>query len=211
MINYLAPLPYAEKALAPLITEETVHYHYGKHQKNYAETTQKLVAGTRFENWPLEDIIYETRLSAHHVQLFNNAAQTWNHMFFWEGLAPHGSDLKPQGALLEQINRDYGSLENLQRALIDTAALHFGSGWLWIVDANGRLNIRLSANAETYCSYPHTTPIFVLDLWEHAYYLDWRNRRGDYVEATVKHLINWDAIARRFEYGRLTSKLANGG
>ena len=201
MTTYLDPLPYPENALSPLISEETVRCHYGRHHADYAIATQRLVAGTRYANWPLEEIVAATRFSYGEEPIFNNAAQTWNHAFYWASLAPFNENTLPTGAFLQRIERDYGSFVQLKKALVETATLRFGSGWLWLVDACGRLDIRLSANAETMCANPAATPLLALDLWEHAYYIDWRNHRGDYVNAVVNHLIDWRVLTQRYDKG----------
>ena len=191
MEHKLAPLPYANDALQPHISKETLEFHYGKHHQAYATNLNNLVKGTEFENMGLEDII---RKSSGGV--FNNAAQIWNHTFYWNSLSPKGGGA-PTGALGDAINRKWGSFDAFKDAFTKSAIGNFGSSWTWLVKkADGSVDIVNTSNAAT----PLTgadKPLLTCDLWEHAYYIDYRNRRPDYLAAWWK-LVNWDFAARNF-------------
>jgi Fe-Mn family superoxide dismutase len=184
----LPPLPYAKDALSPHISAETIEYHYGKHHQAYVNNLNQLIAGTRYENLPVEEIVRSSE-----GKIFNNAAQVWNHTFYWNCLSPHGAG-KPAGALLERIERDFGSFEHFQKQFTETAVGLFGSGWAWLVQMpNGDLELRATANAATPLT-AHDKPLLTCDVWEHAYYIDFRNARPKYVETFWK-LANWDFAA----------------
>jgi Fe-Mn family superoxide dismutase len=191
MEHTLAPLPYANDALQPHISKETLEFHYGKHHQAYATNLNNLVKGTEFESMGLEDII---RKSSGGV--FNNAAQIWNHTFYWNSLSPKGGGA-PTGALGDAINRKWGSFDAFKDAFTKSAIGNFGSSWTWLVKkADGSVDIVNTSNAAT----PLTgadKPLLTCDLWEHAYYIDYRNRRPDYLAAWWK-LVNWDFAARNF-------------
>lgn len=198
------PLPFAEEALDPIISPETVALHYKSHHLGYLHKLNELIHGTQFEYRPLEEIIPETHLSCEHCCIFNNAAQAWNHAFFWKSLCPVDTGRRPVGDFLHQIVRDFGSFEALKEHLLSTAAKRFGSGWLWLVRTNGRLVAYTTPNAETPLVTPELKPLLTIDLWEHAYYLDWHNRRANYVEGVIEHLIDWTAASERFaSHGRI--------
>jgi Fe-Mn family superoxide dismutase len=184
----LPPLPYAKNALEPHISEETLEYHYGKHHNAYVVNLNKLIAGTEFENMSLEDIILKSSGG-----IFNNAAQVWNHTFYWNCLSPNGGG-EPSGALAEAINQKFGSFVAFKEAFSDACVTNFGSGWTWLVkDAAGELAIVKTSNAGN----PMTEgakPLLTCDVWEHAYYIDYRNARPKYVEA-FWNLVNWDFVA----------------
>jgi Fe-Mn family superoxide dismutase len=185
----LPPLPYAMDALAPHISQETLEYHYGKHHQAYVTNLNNLVAGTEFESAPLEDVIKRSSGG-----VFNNAAQVWNHTFYWNSLSPNGGG-EPTGALLEGINAKWGGVDAFKEAFNKSAAGNFGSGWTWLVKkTDGSLDIVNTSNAAT----PITTsdvPLFTCDVWEHAYYIDYRNARPKYLEQ-FWNLINWDFAAK---------------
>jgi Fe-Mn family superoxide dismutase len=187
----LPPLPYAKDALAPTISEETLEYHYGKHHNAYVVNLNNLIAGTEFENASLEDIIKKSSGG-----IFNNAAQVWNHTFYWNSLSPNGGG-EPTGALADAINEAFGSFEEFKTKFTQSAATNFGSGWTWLVKNNeGKLAIVNTSNA----GCPITddlTPLLTVDVWEHAYYIDYRNARPQYLEAFWK-LANWDFAAKNF-------------
>jgi len=186
----LPPLPWGPAALAPVISENTISFHYGKHHQAYVANTVKLIAGTEFEKSPLEDIIRKTAGRADKEGLFNNAAQVYNHTFFWHSMKPGGGG-EPKGKMAEMIKESFGSYSKFVEAFSNAAATQFGSGWAWLVAENGKLKVVKTSNAET----PLTTaakPLLTIDVWEHAYYLDYQNRRGDYIKAFVDKLINWD-------------------
>lgn len=185
----LPPLPYAENALEPVISGETIRYHYGKHHQAYVNNLNNLVGGTRFENAPLEQIIKEADGG-----IFNNGAQVWNHTFYWEGLGGKGG--QPQGKLLEKINEAFGSFEQFKTVFADAAAKLFGSGWAWLVlDEENKLRIVQTSNAGNPLR-DGKKPLFTCDVWEHAYYLDYQNRRPDYVKS-FWDIVNWDKVSER--------------
>jgi Fe-Mn family superoxide dismutase len=184
----LPPLPWAEDALAPHISPETIQYHYGKHHNAYVVNLNKLIDGTPNATKSLEEIVKSSEGG-----VFNNAAQVWNHTFYWNGMKPGGGG-KPTGALLEQINASFGSYEKMREELTNAAMTQFGSGWAWLVKDGGKLAIKKTPNAET----PLTTsakPLLTIDVWEHAYYIDYRNLRPKYIETFFDHLVNWDFAA----------------
>lgn len=187
-VHVLPPLPYAENALDPVISASTIGFHYGKHHKGYVDTLNKLVADTELANLPLEKLITETAGKADKVAIFNNAAQTWNHSFYWRSLRPKGGE--PTGALKQRIDASFGNLDACKKELAAAATSQFGSGWAWLVLDADKLKVVKTGNAET----PLTAgvkPLLTIDVWEHAYYLDYQNRRADYVKAVLDKLINW--------------------
>ena len=190
MEHTLPPLPYAKNALAPQISEETLEFHYGKHHQTYVTNLNKLIPGTEYENLSLEEIIKKSSGG-----VFNNAAQIWNHTFFWNSLKPGGS--QPSGKLAEAIDAKYGSYDKFKEEFTKVAIGTFGSGWAWLVKKpDGSLDIVSTSNAAT----PLTTdakPLLTLDVWEHAYYIDYRNARPKFVEA-FWGIVNWDFAAANF-------------
>lgn len=195
----LAPLPYAENALEPHISARTVSFHYGRHQRDYVAAVNRIAAGTRLAGAPLEEIIARTRGREGEAALFNNAAQVYNHEFYWKGLTPGGGGA-PQGILADMIKDSFGSHEGFRRRFTEAAGSWFGSGWIWLTAEKGALAIACSANAETPLGQG-PVPLLTLDLWEHAYYLDRQNRRGEYIEAFLKHLVNWEHAAKLLAAG----------
>jgi Fe-Mn family superoxide dismutase len=193
----LPPLPYGEDALAPVISARTVGFHYGKHHKKYVDTLNELVAGTPFEGKSLEAIIEATASQGEKAKIFNNAAQAWNHMFYWRCLAPTGGG-EPTGALGEQLKSAFGGFDKFRKAFADAAVAQFGSGWAWLVADDGELKVVKTSNAEN-PMVAGQTPLLTLDVWEHAYYLDYQNRRADHVEAVIDKLLNWSFAAENFE------------
>lgn len=187
----LPALPYAKDALAPHISVETIEYHYGKHHQTYVTNLNNLVPGTEFEGKSLEDIV-KTSTGG----IFNNAAQVWNHTFYWNGLSPNGGG-EPTGALADAINATFGSFDKFKEEFTKTAVTTFGSGWAWLVkNADGSLALVSTSNA----GCPLTagqTPILTCDVWEHAYYIDFRNLRPKYLEAFWA-LVNWDFANANF-------------
>ncbi len=184
----LPDLPYPEDALAPNISAETLQYHHGKHHKTYVDNLNKLVPGTEFENASLEDII--KRASG---GIFNNGAQVWNHTFYWNCMSPHGGG-EPSGKLAEAINKSFGSFAQFKEKFTTSATTLFGSGYTWLVkNADGSLEVENTSNAENPIRNGKK-PILNCDVWEHAYYIDYRNARAKYIEAFWK-VINWDFIA----------------
>lgn len=184
----LPALPYAKDALAPHISEETLDFHYGKHHQTYVTKLNGLVPGTEFEGKDLEDVVKTSS-----GKVFNNAAQIWNHTFYWHCLSPEGGG-EPTGAAAEAINSAFGSFEKFKDAFDDAAVNNFGSGWTWLVKkADGSVEITSTSNAETPLTDSSVTPLLTVDVWEHAYYIDYRNSRPNYMEAFWK-LVNWDFV-----------------
>lgn len=185
----LPELPYSKDALAPHISQETLEYHYGKHHQAYVTNLNKLITGTEYESMDLESIIKKSSGG-----VFNNAAQVWNHTFYWHCLSPNGGG-EPTGKVAEAINKAFGSFAAFKEQFSDAAVKTFGSGWAWLVkDANGNLKIISTSNAGTPMT-EDTTALLTCDVWEHAYYIDYRNARPDYVKAFWE-LVNWDFVAQ---------------
>ena len=188
-LHALPPLPYAENALDPVISANTLGFHYGRHHKGYVDNLNKLLAGTELAGLSLEQLINETAGKADKVAIFNNAAQTWSHTFYWRSLRPKGGGEPPAG-LKHRIEASFGTLDACKKELATAATTQFGSGWAWLVLDADKLKVVKTANAET----PLTKgmkPLLTIDVWEHAYYLDYQNRRADYVNAVLDKLINW--------------------
>jgi superoxide dismutase, Fe-Mn family len=192
-LHVLPPLPYAENALDPVISTNTIGFHYGKHHKGYVDTLNKLIAGTELSNHSLEKLIAETAGKADKVAIFDNAAQTWNHTFYWRSLRPKGGG-EPPAALKQRIEASFGNLDACKKELATAATTEFGSGWAWLVLEADKLKVVKTANAETPLT-KGVKPLLTIDVWEHAYYLDYQNRRADYVNAVLDKLINWGFAA----------------
>ena len=191
MEHTLPPLPYALDALAPHISKETLEFHYGKHHQTYVTNLNNLIKGTEFESATLEEIVKKSSAG-----IFNNAAQVWNHSFYWNGLKPNGGGM-PTGALAEAINKKWTSFEEFKKAFQASALGNFGSGWTWLVKkADGSVDIANTSNAATPLT-GNDRPLLTCDVWEHAYYIDYRNARAKYVE-TFWNLANWDFAAKNF-------------
>ena len=191
MEHKLPELPYAKDALAPHISAETLDYHYGKHHQTYVTNLNKLIVGTEFADAALEEIIKKASGG-----LFNNAAQVYNHSFYWNCLSPKGGG-EPTGALAEAINKTFGSFADFKEKFSQTAITTFGSGWAWLVkNGAGELEIISTGNAGTPLTESQT-PLLTCDVWEHAYYVDYRNARPKYVEA-FWNLVNWEFAAKNF-------------
>lgn len=191
-MTYTQPeLPYATDALEPVISKETIEYHYGKHEKAYIDNLNKLIKGSQFEDMDLEEVIVNAK-----GPLYNNAAQAWNHIFYFFSFTPNGGG-EPEGELRKAIDRDFGSFDNFKKAFEDAGASLFGSGWVWLSsDENGKLFITQTSNAGN----PLTdglTPLLTFDVWEHAYYLDYQNRRADYLK-NLWRIIDWDVVESRY-------------
>jgi Fe-Mn family superoxide dismutase len=186
----LPPLPYAPDALAPVISAQTMSFHYGKHHKAYVDNLNKLVAGTEHADTPLEKLIAAVAGKADKAGMFNNAAQVWNHTFFWNSMKPGGGGA-PTGAIAKAIDGAFGSYENFKKEFTNAAVTQFGSGWAWLVADKGAVKLVKTPNAETPLTQG-VTPLLTIDVWEHAYYLDYQNRRPDFVGAVIDKLINWD-------------------
>lgn len=186
----LAPLPYAANALEPVISANTMNFHYGKHHKTYVDNLNKLVAETAFAGQSLEEIIKATAGQADKVGIFNNAAQVWNHMFYWHSLSPKGGG-EPPSALKQKIEASFGSMDACKKEFANAAVSQFGSGWAWLVQEGDKLAISKTSNAESPIT-KNSRPLLTIDVWEHAYYLDYQNRRPDYVNTLLDKLINWE-------------------
>jgi superoxide dismutase, Fe-Mn family len=188
----LPDLPYALNALEPTISARTLEFHHGKHHKAYVDTTNKLITGTNLEGESLENIIKAASQDESKKTLFNNAAQVWNHSFYWKCLKPGGGGA-PTGAVGSKIASVWGSPEKFFEELKNTGVTQFGSGWAWLVLDGGDLRLMKTPNAENPLLYG-MKPLMTLDVWEHAYYLDYQNRRPDYLSAVMEKLINWDFV-----------------
>jgi Fe-Mn family superoxide dismutase len=190
----LSPLPYAEDALAPTISARTIGFHYNKHHKSYVETLNTLVDGTRYAEMKLEEIIRATagKDGAVEKKIFNNAGQVWNHDFYWRSLSPNAA--KPSGALKDAIARDFGGADKLIEDLAAAGKEQFGSGWAWLVSKGGRLSVEKTGNALDPMAMGINC-LLCVDVWEHAYYLDYQNARPKYLEAVLAKLLNWDFAA----------------
>ena len=190
-------LPYAETALEPYMSAKTLSFHYGKHHVAYINNYNNLVAGTPFDTLSIEEVIAQSASDPQKIGIFNNGAQAWNHSFYWNSLTPNGGG-EPAGALAEKITQDFGSFEKYKEELKAAAATQFGSGWAWLVLDGNTLKVVKTGNAQT----PLTSgqkPILTIDVWEHAYYLDFQNRRPDYVASVIDNLLNWEFAAENFK------------
>jgi len=190
----LPALPYEQNALAPHLSSETLDYHYGKHHNAYVNNLNNLVAGKPLADMSLEQIVKETVGKADAKGVFNNAAQVWNHTFYWKSMRPGGGG-KPGGKVLEGLEAAFGSFEAFSEQFGKAAVGQFGSGWAWLVEDGGKLAIETTANADTPMAHGRKC-LLTVDVWEHAYYVDFRNRRPDYVNAVLGHLINWEFAAQ---------------
>jgi len=192
----LPPLPYADNALEPLISANTLSYHYGKHHKTYVDNLNKLVEGKDLAAMSLEDIIKKSAGNPDMAGVFNNAAQIWNHTFYWNSLKPNGGG-KPTGAIAAAIDKDLGGYDKFKADFAAAAVTQFGSGWAWLVSDAGTLKIVKTGNAEVPLTKGQT-PLLTIDVWEHAYYLDYQNLRAKYVETLIDKLLNWDFANKNF-------------
>ena len=189
----LPPLPYDQSALQPVISANTLGFHHGKHHKTYVDTLNKLIAGTEFVDLPLEKIIKATAGHADHAAIFNNAAQVWNHAFYWHSLKPKGGG-EPPAALKRLMEASFGSVDACRKELANAAVGQFGSGWAWMVQDGGKLKIAKTADADNPLAHGEKA-LLTIDVWEHAYYLDYQNRRADHVNGLLDKLINWEFAA----------------
>lgn len=185
----LPPLPYAQDALAPHISAETLEYHYGKHHQTYVTNLNKLVEGTEFENAELTDVIMKSDGG-----LFNNSAQVWNHTFYWSSMSPDGGGA-PTGEVADAINSAFGSYDEFRSKFAEAATTQFGSGWAWLVDSGSGLEIMKTANADLPMKHG-SKALLTIDVWEHAYYIDFRNARPNYINTYLDSLVNWDFVAQ---------------
>jgi superoxide dismutase, Fe-Mn family len=188
----LSELPYAKDALAPVISANTLEFHHGKHHKAYVDNLNKLVAGTDLAEADLETVIKKVAGDPARAGIFNNAAQVWNHSFYWKCLKAAGGG-KPTGTVAVKIDATWGSYEKFAEELKNAGVTQFGSGWAWLVIDGGQLKITKTANADTPIAHG-VKPLLTLDVWEHAYYLDYQNRRPDYLGAVIANLIHWDFV-----------------
>jgi Fe-Mn family superoxide dismutase len=192
----LMPLPFAKDALAPHMSEQTLDFHHGKHNQTYVETLNKLIVGTPYDKAALEDIIRDTSENKDESKIFNNAAQVWNHNFFWSCLTPKAA--QPDNNLLQHITKSFGSLDEFKAKFKEAALAQFGSGWAWLVMDQGQLKITKTSNAENPIALGQKA-ILTCDVWEHAYYLDYQNRRTDMMQVFLDKLINWEFVARNLD------------
>lgn len=188
----LPDLPYAKDALTPHLSAETLEYHHGKHHATYVTTLNKLIEGTQNEGKSLEDII----TSAPEGPLFNNSAQVWNHTFYWSCIKPGGGG-EPRGELASALDQAFGSFDKFKEEFTQAGITQFGSGWAWLVLEGGKLKVTKTPNADLPMKHGQTA-ILTMDVWEHAYYIDFRNRRPDYIATFLGNLVNWDFVADNF-------------
>lgn len=186
----LPALPYEADALEPYIGATTLGFHHGKHHQTYVTNTNNLIKGTDLENASLEALIAASANNAEKVGLFNNAAQVWNHTFYWSCMKKGGGGV-PTGAIAAKINEDFGSYDAFAEAFKNAGLTQFGSGWAWLVLEGGKLKITKTPNADTPMAHGQKA-ILTVDVWEHAYYLDYQNKRADYIDTFLKYLVNWD-------------------
>jgi len=186
----LPELPFDREALAPVVSGQTIDFHYGKHHRAYVDNANKLLSGTDLENLPLEEIIRKTAGDPAKVGIFNNVAQAWNHTFYWHSLKPKGGG-EPTGPIGEAIKATWGEFAKFVEEFRTAGVTQFGSGWAWLVLDGNALKIVKTANADTPIAHG-LKPLLTIDVWEHAYYLDYQNRRPDYLTAVIEKLLNWD-------------------
>ncbi|XP_057971728.1 superoxide dismutase [Fe], chloroplastic isoform X2 [Malania oleifera] len=213
----LKPPPYPLNALEPHMSQETLEYHWGKHHRGYVDNLNKQIVGTELDEKPLEDIVIASYNKGNLLPAFNNAAQVWNHDFFWESMKPSGGG-KPSGDLLKLIERDFGSFESFVKEFKSAASTQFGSGWAWLVYKANRLDVENATNPHpseedkklVIVKSPNAvnpllwdySPILTIDVWEHAYYLDFQNRRADYISVFMEKLVSWEAVSSRLEIAK---------
>ena len=191
----LPPLPYDEDALAPTISAKTMNFHHGKHHKAYVDKLNELILGTDYADMTLEDIVKATFQDASQKEIFNNAAQAWNHTFFWSCLSPRGE--KPAAGMLRAIERDFGGYDAFAAEFAKQGVSQFGSGWVWLVAKGDKLAIEKTPDALTPMAEGKHC-LLTIDIWEHAYYLDYQNKRPDFLKAVIEKLLNWDFAAQNF-------------
>ncbi|HBM17334.1 MAG TPA: superoxide dismutase [Fe] [Lentisphaeria bacterium] len=190
-MSFILPrLPYSKDALEPHISAKTLDFHHGKHHSAYVRSLNELIEGTAFANDELETIIKKTANNTAQSRIFNNAAQVWNHNFYWKSMKPNGGG-KPTGCIEQMINTDFADYMTFIANFKNAGLTQFGSGWIWLVLKNNKLEIMKTSNADTPIAH-NIKPLLTVDIWEHAYYLDYQNRRGDYLDAFFKYLVNWD-------------------
>jgi Fe-Mn family superoxide dismutase len=189
----LPALPFADNALVPVISAITLGHHHGKHERGYLQTLNELIAGTEFEELSLPEIIAATAARRDQRKIFTNAAQAWNHAFYWQSLRPRGGGVPP-AAIKSLVEASFGTMENCKAALAQAAVEHLGSGWVWLMHQGATLAVVATANADLPAT-PGGEPLLVIDVWEHAYYLDYQERRADHVKAVIDKLLNWGFAA----------------
>jgi len=198
MIITLPDLPYEKDALEPHISSKTLDFHYGKHHNAYVTNLNKLIEETDLTGEMLEEIINKTVNAVDKAGIFNNAAQVWNHTYYWQSMKPNGGGL-PTGNIAKKIDTDFGGYDNFIERLKNAGLTQFGSGWAWLVMKNGKLEMMKTSNADTPIAHG-VKPLLTVDVWEHAYYLDYQNRRDAYLDAFIKNLINWDFVNSNLDY-----------
>nr|YP_002048802.1 superoxide dismutase [Paulinella chromatophora]ACB42592.1 superoxide dismutase [Paulinella chromatophora] len=194
MTHTLPALPYSLDALEPYISSQTLSFHHGKHHNTYIQKLNELIQDSELDNKSLEEILVSTFNKPNEVTLFNNAAQVWNHSFYWQCMTPESSDHpNPSGRLMEKINTDFGSFASFLDKFKQAGLTQFGSGWAWLVLDNGVLKVTKTSNADLPLVHGQQA-LLTMDVWEHAYYLDYQNRRGDYINTYLEKLVNWDFV-----------------
>lgn len=193
----LSPLPYPKDALEPHMSAKTLDFHHGKHHQTYVTTLNKLIEGTALANLSLEEIIKRTAKDDAKTPVFNNAAQTWNHTFFWHSMKPKGGG-KPSDQVVARIDQAFGGFDKFHEEFSKAATGQFGSGWAWLILDGGKLKVTKTANADTPIAH-NQTPLLTCDVWEHAYYLDYQNRRPDFVRTFLDNLVNWEFVGQNLE------------
>ena len=193
----LPSLPYANDALAPYMSSETLDFHYGKHHQTYVTNLNNLLKDHELQSSPLEDIVVKTSKDASMAGIFNNAGQHWNHILFWQCMKPNGGGSIPS-ELEGRLNSDFGSVEQFKEAFIQAGTTQFGSGWAWLAIDNGKLVVTKSPNASNPL-VDGMKPILGCDVWEHSYYIDYRNKRPDYLKAFLDSLVNWEFVASQLD------------
>ncbi len=196
-VHVLPDLPYARNALEPVISARTLEFHYGKHHQTYVDNLNKLIKGTPLAQKSLGEVIIDSFRQPDKVGVFNNSAQVWNHTFYWQCLNPAGGK-EPSPALMQKIETAFGSFDACKKELFSAATTQFGSGWAWLELDGDRLKVTKTPNAEMPLTR-NNKPLLTIDVWEHAYYLDYQNRRPDYVQAVLDKLVNWDFVAENLE------------
>ena len=202
--HVLRPLPFAQNALEPISSARTIGFHYGKHHAGYVDTLSKLIAGTELEVLSLKEIVAETTSKAERIEIFNNASQAWNHAFYWNGLRSNGGG-QPPSALKQKIETSFGDLDACREALATAATAQFGGSWAWLVLEGDALRVVKTIIARGPVA-KGLRPLLTIDVWEHAYYLDYQNRRANYVTAVLEKLINWGFAADNLDESALERK-----
>lgn len=190
----LPKLPYPKDALEPTISANTIGFHYEKHHKGYVDKINRFSKGTRFSGLQLEEMIVKSAGDEDAAAIFNNAAQVWNHTFYWNCMSPDGGGKPPQ-SVMAKMDASFGSYDEFIKIFVSAATGQFGSGWAWLIEQEGQLEVMATANADTPIAQS-LKPILVIDVWEHAYYLDYQNRRKDYVESFLENLVNWEFVEK---------------